>query len=181
MAFKPSPSIFPAKKLTLKVQSEDFAANGEIPNEFTGFGKNKTPQLSWQAGPPKTQTFAILVEDPDAPRDMAYVHWTAVNIPAHVTEVQSGVLAEPAPPELVGGINGFNDRGGLGYSGPKPKAGPAVHHYHFRILALDQQFDLPTGYKLDKLPEMLKGHVLAEGDLVGTVKRVDDSPSLLGQ
>ncbi len=150
---EPAPS-----KRTLNVTSPAFGANGTIPIEHTADGDDIAPPLAWGAAPPGTRSFAILVEDPDAPRKI-FVHWIVVGIPPEVTEL-------PAGGELPeGAVHGTNDSGDEGWSGPNPPDGR--HRYVFRVFALDNRPNAPGMTKPD-LMSAIKGHVLAQGELIGT-------------
>lgn len=148
---------------TITVTSDAFGANGTIPLEHTADGDNIAPPLAWSNVPPGTRSIAILVEDPDAPRRI-FVHWVVVGIPPDVTEL-------PAGGELPeGAVHGTNDYGNQGWDGPNPPSGR--HRYVFRVFALDNVPDKPGMTKQD-LMSAIKGHTLAEGELIGTY---DKSP-----
>jgi Raf kinase inhibitor-like YbhB/YbcL family protein len=166
-----SPSIIPGARKSIVITSKEFGQDKPLPKANMKDGRNASPSLTWSSGPPETLSYAILVEDPDAPRNPAYVHWIAVGIPAKINSIKSDVPRDPVPATLMGGIQGKNDRGLLGYEGPNPKAGPLVHHYHFRVLALDIMPALEAGFSAKDMAASLKGHVIAEGVLVGTVER----------
>jgi Raf kinase inhibitor-like YbhB/YbcL family protein len=107
---------------------------------------------------------ALIVRDPDAPMG-SWVHWVLYNLPANVTELPADT---PATATLENGaMQGVNDAGKSGYQGPCPPPGP-IHHYHFRLYALDNELDLVAGAKASQVEQALTGHVLASADLVGT-------------
>jgi Raf kinase inhibitor-like YbhB/YbcL family protein len=143
---------------TLNVRSAAFGANGSIPIEHTADGADIAPPLSWDPPPPGTRSVAILVEDPDAPL-RTFVHWIVVGIPPEVTELPAGGDL----PE--GALNGTNDAGEDGWSGPDPIGGR--HRYVFRVFALDNHPNAEGMTKPD-LMNAIKGHVLAQGELIGT-------------
>jgi Raf kinase inhibitor-like YbhB/YbcL family protein len=142
--------------------------NGEvIPRRYTGDGQNVSPPFKWLDPPAGTQTFALLCEDPDAPRGI-FCHWVLFNLP-----VESRELAEGQPHTLAlpnGTVEGTNDFGDIGYGGPAPPAGK-VHHYHFRLFALDTTLTLPPGATRKQLLAAIAGHILAEGLFIGTYRR----------
>jgi Raf kinase inhibitor-like YbhB/YbcL family protein len=148
----------------LSLQSDAFAANGPIPVTYTCSGDNKSPALTWSGLPTGTKTVALIVRDPDAPMG-SWVHWVLYNLPANVTELPADT---PATATLENGaMQGVNDAGKSGYQGPCPPPGP-IHHYHFRLYALDNELDLVAGAKASQVEQALTGHVLASADLVGT-------------
>jgi len=128
------------------------ADGGSLPPRFTCDGKNISPPLSWSGEPEATQSFALIVEDPDA-RD--FTHWLLWDIPASVH-----ILAEGAKPEGTPGANGFGDHG---YGGPCPPTG--THRYVFRLFALDvASLNLKAGKSRDALDNALRKHVLAKAE-----------------
>lgn len=142
----------------LRVTSDAFGANGSIPIEHTPLGADVAPPLAWGEVPPGTRSVAILVEDPDAPRRI-FVHWIVVGIPPGVTGLPAGgVLPE-------GAAHGINDYGNAGWNGPNPPSGR--HRYFFRVFALDINLEKSGLTKTDLMAAM-KGHVLAQGELIGT-------------
>lgn len=138
-----------------------------IPADFTCAGTDRSPALAWSNPPQATKTFAIIVDDPDAPGG-TFIHWVAYNIPARVNSLPEGLPQSAAIPG--GGTNGINSFEHLGYNGPCPPPGK-THHYHFRLFALDST--LNPGDKADAaaLESAMKGHILATAELVGTFER----------
>ena len=115
----------------LTVTSTDLRAHQEIPQQFWGCtSPGVSPQLSWSRGPASTKSYAVLVFDPDAPTGSGYWHWVAWDIPASTTSLATGAVL-PA-----GSVNGENDGGTFGYTGPCPPAGDRVHHYELTVVAL---------------------------------------------
>lgn len=152
---------------TLRLRTGAFRPNGPIPARYTCHGVGTSPALRWSAVPAGTRSLALVVEDPDAPSGI-WVHWVIYNIPAHTRSLPSGV---PHRPRLSdGACQGLNDFGKIGYDGPCPPPG-RVHHYHFRLFALDCKLPLGPGVTPSRLLRAIKGHVLAEGLLVGTYRR----------
>lgn len=140
----------------ITVTSTAFSDQGPIPPEYTCEGANKAPDLSWSGVPDDARSLAILVEDPDAPHGTV-THWLAVNIPTSEKSADAGAL----PPTAA---IAKNEKGKTEYTGPCPPAG--THHYHFRVYALDTTLATPSD-RVDFLKK-IDGHVLAQGDLVGT-------------
>jgi Raf kinase inhibitor-like YbhB/YbcL family protein len=137
-------------------------ANGEpIPERFTVDGANVSPPLAISNPPEGTVTFALVVDDPDAPRG-TWVHWVAWNLPATTREISEGSL--PA-----GAVEGRNSWGRTGYGGPSPPSG--THRYHFKLYAVDDWLQLPRSTDKIALIEALEGRVLARAQLTGTYSR----------
>jgi Raf kinase inhibitor-like YbhB/YbcL family protein len=145
--------------IKLNVTSPSFKPNDNIPTVYTCAGKNIHPALSIGNTPKGTRTFAIILEDPDATKG-TFDHWVTWNIPPAETIDEAASV----------GIEGKNGGGTIGYTGPCPPAGTGVHHYHFHIYALDTQLDLPVGSSKQALQTAMKGHVLADGELIGLVQ-----------
>jgi Raf kinase inhibitor-like YbhB/YbcL family protein len=141
-----------------------FTNNDVIPIQFTGQGGNFSPPLTWSETPSNTKSFALVCIDPDAPTG-TFTHWVIFNIPADWRELKQGI--PPKPALLDGAIQGANDAGEIGYTGPDPPPGK-THHYRFKLFALDTVLDLPPGISHSELRARTPGHVLAEADLVGT-------------
>ncbi len=147
----------PAPSARLSVTSSAFAANAEIPSEFTCEGPDTQPPLSWSGAPAGTKFYAVIVDDPDAP-DPAAPKQTWVHLVAITTATSLG-------PDATLGTNDF---GKQAWGGPCPPIGR--HRYFFKVYALDAAVG-PPGIKKPELLEAIKGHVLAEGELVGTYQK----------
>lgn len=153
---------------SLTVTSTAFSADGAIPDANSGYGDNKSPPLTWSAGPDGTRSYAVITEDPDVPRPEPIMHWIAYNIPADVTSLEGGLPADAKMSAPAGAMQGLNIRNSAGYVGPRPPA-DQTHHYHFQVFALDTTLDLdPAGANRAALLDAMKGHILAKGELVGT-------------
>lgn len=142
-----------------------------MPTEYTCDGSNISPPLAWDGAPEQTTTFALLVDDPDAP-GRTFTHWVCYNIPGEVTRLPRDVDfethfddAEPPPEE------GVNDFGDMAYGGPCPPPGDAPHRYFIRLYALDTALDLGPGATREQLTDAMEGHILDETDLVGVYGR----------
>jgi Raf kinase inhibitor-like YbhB/YbcL family protein len=155
----------PAMQLT----SSAFQEGARIPKQYTGDGKDSSPPLAWSGEPKEgTKSFALICDDPDAPRKEPWVHWVLFNLPADKHELPDAV---PRDGNLADGARqGTNDFGNLGYGGPAPPAGKP-HRYFFKLYALDTQLDLPMGATKAQLEQALRGHIHAEGRLIGTYSR----------
>jgi Raf kinase inhibitor-like YbhB/YbcL family protein len=136
-----------------------------VPPRYTCDGENVSPALAWTAPPAGTQSLALLVDDPDAPRRV-WTHWTAWNLPAI-----AGGLPEGQGSEGAGLVQGTTDFGTVGYGGPCPPPGHGVHRYFFRLYALDQLLALPKGAGRAELDAAMAGHVLGRTELMGTFRR----------
>lgn len=151
----------------LRVTSPDFDADAAIPARHTDYGEGRSPVLRWnEVG--GVRSYAVLVEDPDAPGAQPFVHWLAWNIPPDLQELPADIRAEAEPRTPAGIRQGRNDGGGIGWYGPRPPAGDPAHNYHFQVLALDSMLDLPAGATREDLLATIDGHVVAKGELVAT-------------
>src|SRR5262245_23802739 len=146
----------------MKLTSTAFENGKPIPRKFTGDGDDVSPPLKWADPPGGTKSFALICDDPDAPRG-TWVHWVLFNLPPEFRELPEG--ASPA-----GAIDGVNDFGNLGYGGPAPPKGKP-HRYFFRLFALDTTIEFRAGATKEQVLAACKGHILAEGELMGTYQR----------
>jgi Raf kinase inhibitor-like YbhB/YbcL family protein len=156
----------------MKVTSTAFEEGGAIPKKYTGDGADVSPQLKWGGDPDGTKSFALICDDPDAPRKEPWVHWVLFNIAAKTAsdgfELSEGV---PAKGDLgAQGMQGRNDFGNIGYGGPAPPPGKP-HRYYFKVYALDALLDLKPETNKQKLEEAMRGHILAKGALMGKYSR----------
>ena len=147
----------------LTVKSTAFENGKPIPSKYTGEGVNVSPPLSWSAVPKEAVELALICDDPDAPRAQPWVHWVLYKLPADVTSLAEG--------NAGGAVEGKNDSGTSGYSGPMPPKGHGVHHYHFKLYALDARINLPAGATKDQLLKAIGDHYIAKGELIGTYER----------
>src|SRR5208283_2926723 len=141
----------------LRLTSTAIASGAAIADDYACTGADRSPALAWSGAPQSTKSFALIVDDPDAPGG-TFFHWAAYNIPAGVTSLPAGV---PQTAEIAGGgTNGINSFEHIGYNGPCPPPGK-IHHYHFRLFALDST--LTPGDRADAaaVQSAMKGHVLA--------------------
>jgi Raf kinase inhibitor-like YbhB/YbcL family protein len=154
-------------KSKLALTTTSFEPDGYIPEKFTCDGEDITPDLSWDGAPEGTETYVLIVDDPDAP-GRVFTHWVVYNIPPNVRGFEEGMSAF----EIVkaGASQGKNDFGQVGYGGPCPPQGKP-HHYHFRLYALDTELDIPSGLGKNTVLSVMKGHVLAETEIVGLYRR----------
>ncbi len=153
--------------MAFELTSPAFKNDKAIPKEHTCDGSDASVPLKWSGAPQGTKSFALIVDDPDAPRG-TWVHWVIYDIPANVTELAGGIGHQDSLQS--GAKQGKNDFGKTGYGGPCPPPGPA-HHYHFKLYALKEMSGLKPQATKRQLLDAIKGHVAAEAQLVGTYKR----------
>jgi Raf kinase inhibitor-like YbhB/YbcL family protein len=147
---------FAAGGAKMKITSSAFQAGGNIPSKFTCDGGDTSPPLQIAEVPSGAKSLALVADDPDAPSGL-FTHWMVWNI-----STQTNAIAEGSTPN---GVRGTNDFGKSGYGAPCPPSG--THRYYFKIFALDRELDLPAGAKRSQLDAAMKGHVVAQGELIG--------------
>jgi hypothetical protein len=156
--------------MMLTLSSPCFSNGGVIPRRCTGDGPDTSPPLTWSGAPEGTRSFALIVDDPDAPDPAAprrtWVHWVVCDLPSSTTSLSEGASGRAMP---AGSIEGRNDSGGNGYEGPYPPIGS--HRYFFKLYALDTPVGLRTGHTKAELLKAIDGHVLASAALMGTYAR----------
>lgn len=151
----------------MRLTATAFQSGGEIPAVHACDGSDASPALAWDGAPRGTKSFALIVDDPDAPAG-TWVHWVVFNIPATTRSLPGNL---PHGAELQsGGRQGRNDFGKLGWGGPCPPPGPA-HHYHWTLYALDSGLDLPSGATKADVHAAMREHILAQADLLGRYRR----------
>jgi Raf kinase inhibitor-like YbhB/YbcL family protein len=151
--------VLPARS-TLHVQSPAFENDGVIPERYAAAGQNYSPPLSWSAGPLGTVSYALIVDDPDAPLGR-WVHWTAWNLTTNRLDEDAAAIGRLP----TGAVSGRNSWGSIGYGGPQPPFG--THRYVFRVYALDTKLDVGRHAERPELDRAMRGHQLASGELVG--------------
>ena len=151
---------FAAGGAKMKITSSAFQEGGNIPSKFSCDGADTSPPLQITDVPSGAKSLVLIVDDPDAPSGL-FTHWTAWNI-----SPQTSTIAEGSTPK---GVQGTSDFGKSGYGGPCPPSG--THRYYFKIFALDRELDLPSGAKRRQLDAAMKGHVIAQGELMGRYSR----------
>ena len=154
----------------MKLSSPSFENQGNVPEKFTCDGEDISPALEWSGAPEGSETFVLIVDDPDAPDPanprMTWVHWVLYNIPAAVGSLPEGVEDSDLP---EGTLQGRNDWNKTGYGGPCPPIGQ--HRYFHKLYALDtvvSDLGQPTKEKLEKA---MDGHVLSQTELIGLYQR----------
>jgi hypothetical protein len=158
-----------------ELTSTAFRPGSPIPAKFSGEGSDVSPPLEWSGAPPRTKEFALVCDDPDAPTPEPWVHWVIYSIGPDVHALAEGITSNT--PQLKGpvtarqGKNSWPSGVTTGYRGPLPPPGHGTHHYHFKLYALDKPVDLSPGATEQQVTEAVKGHILAETELVGTYER----------
>lgn len=146
----------------MKLVSRSFPEGGTIPARYTCDGGETSPELSWSEVPDGTESYALIVDDPDAPRG-TFVHWVLFNIGGNRAGLEEGRL----PAECV---QGANDAGTSTYAGPCPPRG-RPHSYHFKLYALDTRLGLKRGAARREVESAMRGHVLDSTEIVGLYGR----------
>ncbi|HKR89017.1 MAG TPA: YbhB/YbcL family Raf kinase inhibitor-like protein [Phenylobacterium sp.] len=142
-------------------------ASGKLPDRHSAYFDNISPPLEW-TGVPEVKAWAVIVEDPDAPRTKPFVHWMLWNVQGEVTALPEGLPNTEFLATPQGGIQGRNDMGGYGWFGPRPPAGHGVHRYYFQVFALDDVIEMGPDTPLPELLNALKGCTLATGEMMAT-------------
>ena len=166
------PAIAGEAESMFTLTSSAFAAGQQIPKKYTCEGDDRSPPLAWAGAPSGTKSYALIVDDPDAPDPnaprMTWVHWVLYNVPPTATTLAESSSSGALP---TGAMEGSNDFGRVRFGGPCPPIGR--HRYFHKLYALDTT--LPAGKPLDKagLESAMKGHVLAHAELMGTYQKGD--------
>jgi Raf kinase inhibitor-like protein, YbhB/YbcL family len=165
----PQPTTIPSESeskateatMSLTLTSDAFANGQSIPAKYSCVGKNISPAITWDEPPAGTKSFALIVDDPDAPMG-TWVHWVLFNLPANARSLQ-----ENADSSAMSA--GKNSSGNLRYDGPCPPSG--THRYYFKLYALDTTIGLQPGATKEQVLKEMKGHILAQGELMGTFSK----------
>jgi len=155
--------------MAFSLTSDAFTDGESIPTHLTCDGDDFSPALKWQGAPNGVQSFALIMDDPDAPGG-TYTHWVIYNIRPQASGLPKDLEKAEQPTNGEGGVQGQNDFGDNGYGGPCPPGGNA-HHYNFRLYALDGTLDLDPGASKSELLKAMEGRILGETMLTGTYKR----------
>ena len=146
----------------MKLSSPAFEDNGRIPEKFTCDAEDVNPELIISEVPDGTASLVLIVDDPDAPAKV-WEHWTVWNLPPET----SGIGENSVPPGAIQGVNDFNR---VEWGGPCPPPGK-VHHYRFRLYALDVVLSLGSSSRKSEVEKTMQGHVLGQAVLTGTYQR----------
>ena len=157
--------------MSMTITSSAFAHGQAIPTRHTGDGADVSPPLAWSGVPKGAVELALICDDPDAPRPEPWVHWVLYKVSASTAALPEGLPGDEKLSNPAGAMQGVGTSGSVGYLGPSPPRGHGVHHYRFHLYALDKA--LPLGPRLTKeqLLAAMKGHIVAEAELVGTYRR----------
>jgi len=148
----------------MKLTSNAFSHSSQIPQRFTCEGDNVSPALTWTDAPKETKSFALIVHDPDAQKKNGFVHWIAYNIPADTNEIPEGRAATGSMQSMF--MEGMNDSGKTGYTGPCPPSGS--HRYFFRLYALRKRLELSPGATYSQVLESMQDVIIEEAEIMGT-------------
>lgn len=158
--------------MTFKLTSTAFQSGGVIPRKYTCESDDLSPPLEWSDPPEGTKTFALIVDDPDAPDpakpQVVWVHWVLVNIPAAAIGLVENASRGNLPP---GTVTGLNDWDKAEWGGPCPPIGR--HRYFFKLYALDTTLDGLASPKKKDVETAMQGHILAQAELMGTYQKGD--------
>ncbi len=149
--------------MAFEISSPAFANGAAIPSKFSCKGQDISPALTWTEPPAGTKSFALIMDDPDAPVGI-WVHWIIFNIPASSRDLKE---ATPTDPQLSdGSIQGITSARSNGYHGPCPPSG--THRYYFKLYALDTMLSLSSNADKKSLLAAMEGHILANAEWMGT-------------
>ncbi len=149
----------------IELKSPSFENGGAIPQKFTCEGEDISPKLMWKGVPENTKSFVLICDDPDAPQQ-TWIHWVVFNLKPNIHELPEGAELY----RYSGAVEGKNSWGKNKYGGPCPPQG--THRYFFTIYALDIELPLHDNAQKKDVLESMKGHVLAQGTLMGTYKKI---------
>jgi len=153
--------------MKLQLTTTAFAPGQSIPRRHAYDEDDISPALQWSGVPAGARSLALICDDPDAPMGV-WVHWVVYDLPAQTPGLAEGQPKTPTLPD--GGKQGVNDYQKIGYGGPCPPPGKP-HRYFFKLYALDVQPNLQPGLTKAQLLKAMEGHVLAEGELMGTYQK----------
>jgi len=157
----------PIEQSRMQLSSGAFSEGGAIPAKNTCDEKDLSPPLKWSGVPAGARSLALIVDDPDAPGG-TWAHWVHYNMKPADGDLPEGTAKSKILPD--GTRQGMNDFGGIGYGGPCPPHGKA-HRYFFKLYALDKALDLGPGATKKDVEKAMQGHIVAQGQLMGTYQR----------
>jgi Raf kinase inhibitor-like YbhB/YbcL family protein len=156
--------------MTIGLTSSAFDQGQPIPKRYSGEGQNISPPLNWDNIPDQARSLVLIVEDPDAP-NRTFIHWVLYDIPVNTSGLAENVPHQPVLQSLEGAHQGPNSADKIGYMGPMPPQGHGPHRYFFRMYAVDANLNLPQGASVEQVRQAMEGHVVAQGELMGTYER----------
>jgi Raf kinase inhibitor-like YbhB/YbcL family protein len=148
-------------EMTITITSTAYAEGENIPRIYTCDDQNMSPPLAWTGVPTSTVSLALIMDDPDAPSG-TWVHWVLFNLPANTASLEKG--------KNGGGMDGKNDFNKIGYGGPCPPRG-SNHRYYVKLYALDKTLELKIGTTKAQVESAMRGHIIAQGQLMGRYSR----------
>lgn len=157
----------------LRVESSALKSGQPIPKMYTADGEDISPPLTWSKAPAGTVEYALICDDPNAPTPKPWVHWVIYKIPSSCQGLPQGMARSSDVENPKGAFQGKNSwpKDNIGYRGPAPPPGHGVHHYHFRLYALDRPIMAVSSLDKDALLKAMEGHILGQAELVATYQR----------
>jgi hypothetical protein len=152
--------------MAIQLTSTAFTQGNPIPAVYTCTDRNISPPLAWSDPPAGTQSFALIMDDPDAPGG-TWIHWVLFNLPAAARGLAENVPPGDRLPD--GSLSGKNSWGRSGYGGPCPPSG--THRYFFKLYALDGLLGSSAGANAARLVKAMQGHILGTAELMGTYRK----------
>ena len=149
--------------MTFIMKATSFNNEEMIPQKHTCEGENISPSLEWRDAPNGTQSFVLIVDDPDAPLG-TWNHWLIYGIPNHITKLEENIKTLPSPAKL-----GLNSWGSKNYSGPCPPSGE--HRYYFKLFALNAQIESKDKVSRTNIEQLIKPYIIGETVLMGRYER----------
>ena len=143
--------------MTIQITSSAFKDGDKVPSRYTCDDQNVSPPLAWTGIPTGTKSLTLIMDDPDAPSG-TWVHWVLYNLPPDLSDLDEATSST--------GTDGKNDFNRMGYGGPCPPRGSA-HRYYIKLYALDVRLDLKAGATKSQVENLMRGHILAQGQLMG--------------
>jgi Raf kinase inhibitor-like YbhB/YbcL family protein len=151
------------KPTKLELTSPEFKPGEALPKSASCDGESKSPALDWKPSASGAKSFALIVDDPDAPGG-TFTHWVLFDVPPATRALPHGADAVG-----VSGRNGFDKNG---YGAACPPKGHGVHHYHFKLFALDtEKLGTKAGAERKQVEAAMNGHIVGRGELIGTYER----------
>ena len=152
----------PISESNMIIRSLGFENKGEIPSKYTCDGENTSPAMIFSEVPEDTVSLTLISHDPDASAKGGWTHWVVINMPPNVGRI-------PANGKPSQGLETATSFGTPGYGGPCPPSGS--HRYYFRLYALDTMLDLDESATKEDVEEAMKGHIIAETELMGRYQK----------
>jgi Raf kinase inhibitor-like YbhB/YbcL family protein len=164
-----TPKPLDATPIPFTLSSPILETDNMVPTLFSCNGKDISLPLAWGEPPTGTKSFALIMDDPDAKAvaGFTWIHWVIFNLPAQARSLTENIARTNTLPD--GSIQGKNSFGKIGYGGPCPSSG--LHHYYFRLFALDILLDASPGTTSGVLMQKMKNHILAQVELITTYRK----------